>query len=908
MAELMDDLDRIDPIAYIKALQEENSALVEQNDNLSKHVARKYTHVSKLRGKIARLKLELKQTAIFESQSGTTDIAGAIVDHAPASQTSTQQITTFEDEAPGFSTTVDAAYDQTMDAGMNSDSDLGNYLRRPIKLATIEWQVGQSLLTEINPWELLHDNSFFQSKIRNFELLRHKLKVKVVVSGTPFHYGRLLVSYNPYFFSDEVTVVRSAVPQDLIQLSQRPHIWIDPANNLGGELSLPFFYPRNYVSITRGDHRFLGKLDIQSSQPLRHANGGDDAVYISIFAWAEDICLSVPTSNEPDSLPTVFESQSNVLTNASMDEYGMGIVSEPASSVAKAAGLLTRIPIIGPYMRATEVAANKVGMVAKLFGFSRPPVVTDPTLFKPFPQGNLANTDAAETVSKLSLDSKAEVTIDPRVVGLGGHDEMGIIDFVKRESFLCDFPMTETDGPGASIFEARVNPITYDSLDGTDDIEYHLPPCAYLAQAFEYWHGSMTYKFQIVKSKFHKGKIVVQYDPMYLPGVTEQFNTNYSRIVDLGAEDEFEITIGWCQSEPWCRLPSIGLDKRWSSTGSYGSAEPGVSNGLFRVSVLNKLVSPSLDTDISFNVFVRMNDDAKFARPTPNKLDRLSLFSSLPLPPSKREIFDSQSGIAGAPVVNQEATAPTGANAIQSINKVGQANDHYHEVFFGECPTSLRQMLKRYTFHQSHVVSLDDVSTLSNVNIEYKMAPFFRGSDASAPTLDSLGRPFAFYNQTFWQHFTPCYAGYRGALRKKLIFSNATDVEQQPKLSWGTDSNAGSYVQTSTAFSTDPDILRSELSGRVMRSTGGQMTTNLGINNTLEVELPYYKEERFIPARSISYLTRDNRRLVLDVTTGERTNPKLASVDEYIAVGDDFSLHFFTGCPILYQYTTPTPA
>jgi hypothetical protein len=878
--------------------------------NLKNDLARKYEHVRKIKMKNDKLRLRVMYLKQFEPEYNVTldplmDSQSASIglpSEALAAPATTDQITQFHEETGGWSTEIASATDATMNRGLNSDADLGNFLQRPIRIAVLEWTVNDNFLSEFNPWELLHDNPVFQSKIANYELLRHNIKMKFVVSGTPFHYGRLLVSYNPYFFDDEVTKVRSNIPADLVASSQKPHVWLDPANNQGGEMSLPFFYPRNFVSITSGDHRFLGKVDVQSTQVLRHANGGDDPVYISVFAWAEDVKLSVPTAQDPDTRD-VFYSQSNVITSGSMDEYGAGIVSKPASAVAKAAGMLTRIPSIAPYARASQICASAVGSIASLFGMSRPTIVTNPAYYKPFPQGNLPNVDTHECVTKLALDSKNEVTIDPRVVGLPDEDEMGILDFVKRESYLTSFDMTSGDGVDAPLFDAYVRPTLFDTNAlGTNATEYHLTPMAYMANAFEFWHGSVTYKFQIVKSKFHKGKILIQYDPMTFEGAGAiDFNTNYSRIIDLAAEDEFEFTVGWCQSRPWLKIRSLWQSTLgWSVTGTLGLADLEHSNGVIRITVLNKLSSPSVDTPISFNVMVKMEDDALFAQPCINHFAQVSLLDDADpeLP------FDSQS----AEVTTADtATAPTGANALQSINSEGPPSDQYNNVFFGESPTTIRELLKRYVRTRVHVLPEQDQAAYQQYSMQEKIAPFQRGYDVDSGDADDLGNGYNFVQTTFMSYFIPCYAGWRGSLRKKFNFPPNSDVGSNPTLTWGTPSANESYVENIVSVPGSRLFLRNALSGSSDQPTGGLMGTNLGINDTLEAEFPYYHDERFIPARALNDNTLNDRRLRLDVGISKGPGAQNSIIQEYNAVGDDFSLHFFTGVPILYMYPGATP-
>ena len=251
-----------------------------------------------------------------------------------------------------------------------------------------------------------------------------------------FHYGRALMGYNPWSAVDDLTVTRDFLEVDMVQLSQKPKVFINPTTNSGGEMLLPFFYNKNYVSLPQLEYRDLGEMYLKSFDILRHANGGDDPVNMTVFAWAEDVTLAMPTS------AYTVQSGKRMQMNSG-DEYGKGIISSTASAIADAAGALADAPVIGPYARATEMCARTGADVASHFGYSRPPVISDIQLYKPNPTGNLANTDAADAVNRLTLDSKQELTVDSRTVGLDGTDHMDIKSIVTRESLklLVSFQM-----------------------------------------------------------------------------------------------------------------------------------------------------------------------------------------------------------------------------------------------------------------------------------------------------------------------------------------------------------------------------------------------------------------------------------------------------------------------------------
>jgi len=214
-----------------------------------------------------------------------------------------------------------------MNLSSTSDASLGSFLGRPTRIAEYQWSVGLPLFEEFNPWKLFLDDPRVAEKIANFELYRSKLHVKMVISGTGFHYGRALVSYNPLSGFDEVTVDRNFLDTDLIGASQKPHFFLNPTNNSGGQLDLPFFWSNNYLSLSDLDRDYMGEMTIKSMTNLLHANGGNDPVTITVYAWASDVVLTMPTS--VTTLTSLdYTPQAGNLNSG--DEYGQGIVSGPA--------------------------------------------------------------------------------------------------------------------------------------------------------------------------------------------------------------------------------------------------------------------------------------------------------------------------------------------------------------------------------------------------------------------------------------------------------------------------------------------------------------------------------------------------------------------------------------------------
>lgn len=889
---------------------EEVSRLRSINKDLKDRLAKKYRHVSQLRKRIADL-----ESRVLISQSGVVsdDQPPPGTKETETASMTTEQITSFADQDSGWTTEKVGYYDPTMDLANNSDSELGNFLKRPIRQSAQSWIVGQPFFYKFNPWTSFCENPFVRDKIKNYELLRMKLHVKTVISGTKFHYGRALVSYNPYTIGDQVTVERNFIPQDLISASQKPHFFLNPTKNTGGELCLPFFWPNNYFSISAANYREMGDITISSFGNLLHANGGDDPVTVTTYIWAEDIVLTIPTTSDPP-----LQSQSGrrgkkasdsdrASTINAQDEYGTGIISKPATAVAKAAGALARLPVIGPYMTATQIGASATSRVAQLFGYSRPNIITDIQQFKPSPTGNLANTDAADGAMKLTLDSKAELTVDSRTVGLDGTDEMGILDYVKRESYLTQFTWSANDAPDSLLWTSRVVPLQLDNVQG----EIHMTPLAHMAACFEQWQGSIKFRFQIVKSDFHKGRILARWDPNQFTSAVD-YNTNYSRVIDIAETDDFEIVVGWGQAAPW-----LQCGEPYSVGSNFGTtrllADYAISNGILELLVLNHLVCPSVDAPISFNVFVSACDDFKFAGPTNEKLNSFHLFpdrnarAQLDL-----DILESQSGVSNTETGNiTESDKPTAPNELMTIASKSTQEDSTYLVYYGDPPCSIRELCKRYAFTRFWYPSAANEESIRINSLRNKNMPYYPGYDPRGIDRGLGGETFLTVGPTsFSSWFTPSYAGVRGSYRKKYCFSAPTSRQTPLVTRLGfRGKNNGASLTNEVSFDASDSVIQKTLTSRFgVESQNGSTATNLGINNTIEVEFPYYRPKRFSAARTIQAQDLDcNSHTVntIDVNAPSLVaNPSRYSTAfwQYDAVGEDWSLFFFTGVPIYYKY------
>lgn len=616
----------------------------------------------------------------------------------------------------------------------------------------------------------------------------------------------------------------------------------------------------------------MGTLYIRELNSLKHANGGLTPVSLSAYIWAENVEFSVPTTQNAGTLVT------------QSDEYGAKPISATATAVSAAAGKLASMPIIGPYAKATQMAASGMATVAKAFGFSRPPMIEDPTLVRPKLISRLANTDCGDAVTKLTVDSKQELTVDPSIFGANTKDDLTIANIATRESYLTNYNWPIGTAQESLLWNSRVTP-TLDVSDSTLVVPaFWLTASAFCALPFKYWRGTMRFRFQLVCSEYHRGRIKIVYDPNFVAVVPES-NVGFTRIVDIADEKDFVVDVSMAQ--PTTFLPVADYV---SSSNFYGatriSTVNAASNGVLSVFVQNELTSPNstVNNDIQVNVFVSMCDDVDFAVPSGDQIAP----STYSLQSDDRESVDKDDN---APDINDTDLGVLSCNPV----------DHMHDVFFGESIVSFRTLLKRYCFSQA---VLCPGTGIQRWYINLRDFPYFRGRWADGINTDNTTAKANFVHTSLLTYLMPAFLGVRGGIRWKQLlitdndngFNYSTVARLTQPVVYSTA--AGPLITTTqSAFSAD------RINNKQSMFNAADITYNKA-QPVLEYELPYYSNARFISAKDPSstsiapskYNTGCHQ-ILMDIQ-----NTAVSYVERYVSVGEDFQLFLFQGAPPIRAY------
>lgn len=502
---------------------------------------------------------------------------------------------TFRFNDQGWTHGVRTGEDASMYAATHSGMQLGNFLSQPVKIADVTWNGAGLSITELNPWDGFLKSPTVARKIANYKLLRGKLNVKFVLSGSPFLYGKTMCVYHPLYGVDDFA------PENddgrICRLSQRQHVYMNPTTSSGGVLELPFFWQYNAVHIPLEEWDKLGIITMLPISVLKHAAGETPSCKVTVFAWMSDIELSQPTSSAVSYVGQMGEAEGKV-------------VSKTATAIGKVAGALSAAPVIGPYARATEQVATKFGRLADIFGFSKPRGTHDISHARTRHVGSMATVNDKDTARTLTLDAKNEVTIDPRTVGLSPEDEMTIPYIASKEALITRFTWDISDDPDQVLLSIPVTP--YVGATFPTDGKIDMPPCAYMASFFKYWKGTMQYRFIINASNFHRGKLRFRYEP-YAVSPGQDYNVVQSEIVDLAEMHDHKIEVGWGSDRNYLQV----VDGIISPTRPNRNTNLLTHNGTLIVSVANNLTVPdeTSETSIEILMAVSTGKDIQFSVP-----------------------------------------------------------------------------------------------------------------------------------------------------------------------------------------------------------------------------------------------------------------------------------------------------
>nr|WPR17992.1 MAG: capsid protein [Chemarfal virus 26] len=773
---------------------------------------------------------------------------------------------------------------------MVDEADLANFLSRPVRIATTTWlESDSSTVTKlsISPWQLFFNDPRIKRKLDNFAFLRANLKIKVMVNASPFYHGYALCSYQPLPNFTPSTLGVTVLTASRVQLSQRPHIWINPQDNQAGEMTLPFLWPKNWLSI-RSSQEFadMGELNVKAFTELYSANGvTGTGVSIQIYAWAEDVKLSGSTLS---------------LAMQARDEYGSGPISGPASALAKVAASLE--PTFGRFATATKMVANTTADVAKLFGFTNVPVIEEAKPMRISQFANFASPEIGYPVNKLTLDAKNELSIDPTILGLPNQDELSVANIATRQSYYYQFNWTTSQVVDTVLAYQNVTPMCVDTFAATGYTTYVYTPMAYVAGLFQAWRGDIKVTFRFAATQYHKGRVRITYDPQgdatnNVTTVADGTSGAYTVFADLSDSAEVSMVIPYQQALPYLTTSATTIPSACYSTSSTPTfnMNAALHNGAFCVRVATALSAPVASSIVPVLVFVEGCDNLEFANPA--TIDpRMS------------------------PFIPQSSDTVLGAEIVPLETKRGLMN-------YGETVRSLRVLMRRATPTMPFVYPDDSTAGLRRFETVNRKIPPYPGFDPGA-IYSGVGKintaanfPYTWAAMSAMQYVNLAFIGYRGSTIWHYAPSVSYTTTTRPNLRAVRVNNSNSPLSCTTYVAPLSATNENTNALATLQEYGqtGMVITPIDVAAGTGVVVP--NQARYLfqstnPANATAGGTQDDSQYdailtTIDVPSNYAATPSTSNVNytsAYCGAGTDFTCIFFINTPALYKTTTVIPA
>lgn len=545
-------------------------------------------------------------------------------------------LTTFLSEACDSTSVLGKHYFKSPLAPAQKDiQDLTSYFARPRIIASFPTVLGSTnhqFATQLSPFTTFTNwFPFGKDRLAGVFGARFTTVFTLQVNATPFMQGVIGLCFQ---YGEIMTASSGSglTPRGVTPGMQTnlPHVRLDLAENTMVQLRVPFMSNFEFLPVI--SVRNIGTLTVFTLlPPLAGASAGIPTV--KVYVHLEDMELIGATNPESN----VVALQSGKKLNPVAEEYedaskplssGVHMMGKSLSYISQ--GVPSLASLAGPPIWALGLAAR----IIRYFGYAKPTVVTPPVKVWPQAHINEFNVDLPSDAAVVGYMASNTLAPGPNFAHTEV-DEMALPFILGSYSQLCMGTMSTTNTVGTTIYATIVSPSSFwfrSRLTGAAPFcnisAPRLSPAVgttsfiptnifYLGSCFRFWKGGFKFRFTFAKTKFHTGRVLVNYDPtptftnsypsgagggVFAPGtLTAPFSsapqpTGYSAVWDLKDGNVFEFEVPYMAFVPYL--------------GFYDNS------GSLTMTLTDNILAPStVSSTVQFLVEVKAMDDFELSVP-----------------------------------------------------------------------------------------------------------------------------------------------------------------------------------------------------------------------------------------------------------------------------------------------------
>lgn len=532
-------------------------------------------------------------------------------------QSTTDQTTVFATDATVV--TAKVIKPLSMNSALNSSStiynaqDIKTFLEKPVQInnGVLSTTDSYSTFVAIDAPSNMFSGTMVVNKLDGFLGYRCTLKFRIVFNATRFQMGRYMLAWVPSGGMPTTTgnfpLTYTAYTNTLTQRTQLQRVEFDLSCDTEATIEIPYTSCLNYIP-TAGKNSTekignLGRLRLYPYVPLTVDSGTPTVGYV-IYGSMHDVELvgaAVPQAG-PKSRVTKRGSPSE----QEQKDAGIGPVQSVMKIGLDVSSALAKVPILSEFALPASWIFDALHGTAAHFGWSKPTNLAVPSRMNQVYAPYLGSVDEAD--SGFPLSAVSTNFVDP-ALGFSSTDidELDFKTFCTIPAYISQFTWPTSSGVSTLLASFPVSPSTYFNSRPTQlpgALDY--TPICFAAQYFKYWRGSMVFRFKIVRTEFHSGRLSFAFFPNEFmastPSVPNFGTAHYvnRHIVDIRESNEVVLTIPYVNSAPWLEL------------------EDNASTGTLAIYVEDKLVAPSTVPQLAIIlVEVAGGPDTEFSVPIP---------------------------------------------------------------------------------------------------------------------------------------------------------------------------------------------------------------------------------------------------------------------------------------------------
>jgi len=469
--------------------------------------------------------------------------------------------------------------------------DIIAFLKKPFRLKTGTFTTTDAgtLQTAFLPNDIF-TNAYQAEKLNNVFMTRCDVVLTLNVNATQFQSGRYILALIPSGGAVLSTISPWYIMHNanLTTVTQCPNLQIDLSQETQVKLVFPFMSTTTHVPNVSAisSSTMTGMMALVTYSPLAVGATGPTTCDYTIWAALDNIELSGASYQSGN-------------TTREQEDLGVAPLSTALAKVSTASGIIAELPLLAEIAMPVSWVADVLSRSVASLGLSRPIVLSAPNRVDRKPNIYTNNSDGAIPAVPMGVMSTNEVQIGTGVAATD-IDEMSL-DFIKtRFAYWSTITWTTGSAVGFGLLNAEHNPYNY--FTSISPAVVFTPVC-WLSRSFKYWRGSLKFRFKLVKTQFHSGRLVVAYSPHDYRVSAPANNIDLSavlvrEVIDIRQTSEFEVCVPYCSQDPY----------RFSGTSN------GV--GALQIFVLDRLIAPeTVPTSIKILVEVCGGDDFQVAVP-----------------------------------------------------------------------------------------------------------------------------------------------------------------------------------------------------------------------------------------------------------------------------------------------------